>query len=172
MKKSLMELFVLSLFSFLFAKEGKLRKLPPGHYRSGNNPVHSFISGKVVMMKDQGTKHYGLSVLIKKDEKEDGKNIYYLLGHLSEYAPQLTINTKVYPGMVVGKVGNTGNCRTDGHALTPQERDKGLGSHLHLSLYKTESRYTALYSSKLDNFITKGGLLYNPFNHTEGRKYK
>ena len=135
-------------------------------------PVHSFISGKVMMMKNQGTKHYGLSVLIKKDEKEDGKNIYYLLGHLSEYAPQLTINSQVYPGMVVGKVGNTGNCRTNGHALTPQERGQGLGSHLHLSLYKTESRYTALYNDKEDNFITKGGILYNPFDHKEGRKYK
>lgn len=136
---------------------------------SVGTPVHSFISGKVVMMKDQGTKHYGLSVLIKKDEKEDGKNIYYLLGHLSEYAPQLTINSQVYPGMVVGKVGNTGNCRTNGHALTPQERNKGLGSHLHLSLYKTKLTFDDLYDKTNENFKTIKCGLVNPFLHVEIR---
>ena len=109
---------------------------------------------------------------IKKDEKEDGKNIYYLLGHLSEYAPQLTINTKVYPGMVVGKVGNTGNCRTQNRPITPQERAKGIGSHLHLSLYKTKLDFERLYLYDANNYITHGNVLFNPFNHTEGRKYK
>ena len=136
---------------------------------SVGTPIHSFICGKVVMMKNQGTKHYGLSVLIQKNEKEDGKNVYYLLGHLSEYAPQLTINSQVYPGMVVGKVGNTGNCRTNGHALTPQERNKGLGSHLHLSLYKTKLTFDDLYDKTNENFKTIQCGLVNPFLHVEIR---
>lgn len=135
-------------------------------------PIHSFILGTVVMMKNQGTAHYGLSVLIRKDETENGKNIYYLLGHLSEYAPQLKVNSHIYPGMVVGKVGNTGNCRTNGHPVTDQERADGKGSHLHLSLYKTELNSNSLYSKDEDNYIRHGGVLVNPFDHKEGRNYK
>ena len=71
--------------------------------------------------------------------------------------------------MVVGKVGNTGNCRTNGHALTPQERNKELGSHLHLSLYKTKLTFDDLYDKTNENFKTIQCGLVNPFLHVEIR---
>ena len=144
---------------------------------SVGTPIHSFICGKVVMMKNQKNKHYGLSVLIQKNEKEDGKNVYYLLGHLSEYASDLKIGSIVYPGKVIGTVGNSGNCYTDDHKITSEERAKGKGSHLHLSFYKTEKPISKLFVN--DNFITYymeneifKSDLFNPFSHNEGRNFK
>lgn len=144
---------------------------------SVGTPIHSFICGKVVMMKNQKNKHYGLSVLIQKNEKEDGKNVYYLLGHLSEYASDLKIGSIVYPGKVIGTVGNSGNCYTDDHKITSEERAEGKGSHLHLSFYKTEKPISKLFVN--DNFITYymeneifKSDLFNPFSHNEGRNFK
>ena len=169
---------------------------------SVGTPIHSFICGKVVMMKNQKNKHYGLSVLIQKNEKEDGKNVYYLLGHLSEYASDLKIGSIVYPknvyyllghlseyasdlkigsivypGKVIGTVGNSGNCYTDNHKITSEERAEGKGSHLHLSFYKTEKPISKLFVN--DNFITYymeneifESDLFNPFSHNEGRNFK
>ena len=144
---------------------------------SVGTPIHSFIYGKVVMMKNQKNEHYGLSVLIKKDEKEDGKSIYYLLGHLSEYASDLKIGSIVYPGKVIGTVGNSGNCYTNNHKITSEERAEGNGSHLHLSFYKTEKPISKLFVN--DNFITYymeneilESDLFNPFSHNEGRNFK
>ena len=144
---------------------------------SVGTPIHSFICGKVVMMKNQKNKHYGLSVLIQKNEKEDGKNVYYLLGHLSEYASDLKIGSIVYPGKVIGTVGNSGNCYTDDHKITSEERAEGKGSHLHLSFYKTEKPISKLFVN--DNFITYymeneifESDLFNPFSHNEGRNFK
>ena len=129
------------------------------------------------MMKNQKNKHYGLSVLIQKNEKEDGKNVYYLLGHLSEYASDLKIGSIVYPGKVIGTVGNSGNCYTGDHKITSEERAEGKGSHLHLSFYKTEKPISKLFVN--DNFITYymeneifESDLFNPFSHNEGRNFK
>ena len=144
---------------------------------SVGTPIHSFICGKVVMMKNQKNKHYGLSVLIQKNEKEDGKNVYYLLGHLSEYASDLKIGSIVYPGKVIGTVGNSGNCYTGDHKITSEERAEGKGSHLHLSFYKTEKPISKLFVN--DNFITYymeneifESDLFNPFSHNEGGNFK
>mgnify|MGYP000902308027 FL=1 len=75
--------------------------------------------------------------------------------------------------MIVGYVGNSGNCYTNGHKINEAERKAGKGAHLHLSLYKMkEKNGELLYDKKNDNFKTRDWNLVNPFNHSEGRIYK
>ena len=101
---------------------------------------------------------------------EDGKHMFYLLGHLARYAEGIEKGVNVYPGMIVGYVGNSGNCYTNGHKINEAERKAGKGAHLHLSLYKTkEKNGELLYDKKNDNFKTRDRNLVNPFNHSEGR---
>ncbi len=115
-------------------------------------PVKALVSGKVVLAEDQGDSHYGLSLLIKGDRQEDGKNLFYLLGHLSRYETGIKIGAYVSTGQTVGYVGNTGNCYTDGHKVTSEERAAGRGAHLHVSVYKTEKKSDKLYDTDTKNF--------------------
>ena len=78
----------------------------------------------------------------------------------------------VAPKTIVAKVGNSRNCYTNNHKITSKERAEGKGSHLHLSFYKTDLRADELFAKDNSNFITKGEILFNPFLHREGRKYK
>lgn len=89
----------------------------------------------------------------------------YLLGHLSEIC--VTEKDPIYPGKLVAKVGNTGNCKSSGG---------GDGSHLHLSVYKAEG-----WEDIVTGYKKKGGIetyenyvkdkkLLNPFDF--GHTYK
>lgn len=71
--------------------------------------------------------------------------------------------------VVVGYIGNTGNCFTGGNPVTPEQREAGLGTHLHLTVYKTDvSDYTLLWSG--ENYVTTASMVVDPFNHTEKRR--
>ena len=48
--------------------------------------------------EDKGDTHYGLSILIEGERQEDGKNLFYLLGHLSRYETGIEEGSTVSPG--------------------------------------------------------------------------
>lgn len=147
--------------------------------RKGNTPVKALIFGKVVFLKDQGFYHYGKSILIKTYKQEDGKNIFYLLGHLDHYAEGIKEGATIQIGQVVGYVGNTGHCSSNvdlngngnGGDLYPKQRADGYGTHLHVTLYKTNK--TELDFDFVPDLI-KGTTSYpttdrfDPFNHKRG----
>lgn len=91
--------------------------------------IHSFINGVVVKLGNQGDRHYGKHMIVS-----DGINRLFLLGHLYDYADGITVGAKVMPTMVVGYVGNTGNCG----GVTTEEKEDGSGTHLHVSVYITK----------------------------------
>ena len=147
--------------------------------RKGNTPVKALVFGKVVFFKDQGFYHYGKSILIKTYKQEDGKNIFYLLGHLDHYAEGIKEGATIQIGQVVGYVGNTGHCSSNvdlngngnGGDLYPKQRADGYGTHLHVTLYKTNK--TELDFDFVPDLI-KGTTSYpttdrfDPFNHKRG----
>ena len=144
--------------------------------QNGITPIKALVNGKVVMLKNQKNDHYGLSTLVQGTNMEDGKHMFYLLGHLARYAESIEKGVNVYPGMIVGYVGNSGNCYTNGHKINEAERKAGKGAHLHLSVYKTDKKAPEIYGSK--NFITKyiengkeKSDLVNPFDHREQRRH-
>ena len=126
--------------------------------------------------KDQGDSHYGLSLLIKGNRQEDGKNLFYLIAHLSRYETGIDEGSTVSPGQIVGYVGNTGNCYTDGHEVTSDERLAGKGAHLHLSVYKTEvtkgeKLFTNTYITKYKVNDKWKSDMVNPFDHKIERRF-
>ena len=128
-------------------------------FRGNNTAIKSFIYGKVVACRNQGNKHYGVSILVQGDRKEDGKNMFYLLGHMTSHI--VNKGDSVYPGKIVGYVGNTGI---------------SSASHLHLSVYKTEvTKGEKLFT---DTYITKYKVgnewksdIVNPFDHKIERRF-
>ena len=142
----------------------------------GKTPVKALVSGKVVLAEDHGESHYGLSLLIKGDRQEDGKNLFYLLGHLSRYEPGIGEGSTVSPGQTVGYVGNTGNCYTAGHKVSHEERAAGMGAHLHVSVYKTgktkgEDLFTDTYITKYKVNDKWKSDMVNPFDHKIERRF-
>ena len=136
-------------------------------------PIHSFINGVVVKLGDQQDAHYGLHMIVS-----DGINKLYLLGHLCGYADGITVGSLVTPGMIVGYVGNTGNCKsTTSKAL-------GGGSHLHLSIYVTDEAKKIANADKKDKALDSvlwsksesnykwfnNGMLVNPFDNLGEKK--
>ena len=123
--------------------------------------------------EDHGDTHYGLSLLIKGDRQEDGKNLFYLIAHLSRYETGIEKCSTVSPGQIVGYVGNTGNCYTGDapHPVKEEERAAGKGAHLHLSVYKAdETQGSNLWDKTNNNFKTRKCGVVNPFNHYDPRK--
>ena len=75
---------------------------------------------------------------------------------------EVSLYQNVAPKTIVAKVGNSGNCWTGGHKVTPSERDAKLGAHLHLSVYKATVR-DKIWSKRDSNYV-KDEKLRNPFN--------
>ena len=117
--------------------------------------VFATIHGQVIYIGDQEDNHYGKHILIRS---EDG--FIFLLGHLSKV--EVSLYQNVAPKTIVAKVGNSGNCWTGGHKVTPSERDAKLGAHLHLSVYKATVR-DKIWSKRDSNYV-KDEKLRNPFN--------
>jgi murein DD-endopeptidase MepM/ murein hydrolase activator NlpD len=65
--------------------------------------VYAPLAGTVDEVLNQGTKDYGIFIVIKHDN-----NIYTRFGHLLEM-PSLAKHTTVNPGQQIGKVGSTGD---------------------------------------------------------------
>lgn len=123
--------------------------------------VYATICGIVLAIKDQKDKHYGYHVLIHSDD-----GYIFLLGHLSSICVE--INQRITPNTLVAKVGNSGNCYTSGHKLTPDERAKQLGAHLHLSVFKGK-QIKDIYDTDKDSY-TYSEKLVNPFNREHNWK--
>lgn len=123
--------------------------------------VYATICGIVLAIKDQKDKHYGYHVLIHSDD-----GYIFLLGHLSSICVE--INQRITPNTLVAKVGNSGNCYTSGHKLTPDERAKQLGAHLHLSVFKGK-QIKDIYNAKEDSY-TYSEKLVNPFHREHNWK--
>jgi murein DD-endopeptidase MepM/ murein hydrolase activator NlpD len=123
--------------------------------------VFATIHGQVIYIGDQEDNHYGKHILISS---EDG--FIFLLGHLSKV--EVSLYQNVAPKTIVAKVGNSGNCWTGGHKVTPSERDAKLGAHLHLSVYKATEREKIW--SKRDTNYEKNQTLRNPFDRNHNFK--
>ena len=123
--------------------------------------VYATICGIVLAIKDQKDKHYEYHVLIHSDD-----GYIFLLGHLSSICVE--INQRITPNTLVAKVGNSGNCYTSGHKLTPDERAKQLGAHLHLSVFKGK-QIKDIYNAKEDSY-TYSEKLVNPFHREHNWK--
>lgn len=116
------------------------------------------IHGQVIHIGDQMDIHYGKHILILSDD-----GFIFLLGHLS--IVEVSLGQYVTPKTVVARVGNSGNCYTDGHKVTPEERAAKLGAHLHLSVYKATD-FEEIWDFQTTNYIYSNKLR-NPFerNH-------
>lgn len=95
--------------------------------------------------------------------------MFYLIAHLSRYETGIDEGSTVSPGQTVGYVGNSGNCYTDGHEVSHEERAAGKGAHLHVSVYKTE-KDNSEELWKDGNYIIRNFGVVNPFNYSEKRK--
>lgn len=141
------------------------------------SPIHSCLNGVVVKIGNQGDKHYGKHMVIS-----DGNTRLFLLGHLYDYADGIQVGTKVFPGMTVAYVGNTGNCA----GKTKEEKKTGAGTHLHLTVYITKDAKEInfspgssnkelnkiIWNDERENYITyssDNATVVNPFNYEEKR---
>ena len=80
--------------------------------------------------------------------------MFYLLGHMTSHIVEE--EERVYPGKIVGYVGDTGN---------------SSGAHLHLTVYKTaKSKSVEIF--KNGNYEIHEGDVVNPFNHSIDRRKK
>ena len=72
----------------------------------------------------------------------NGKNRYYLLGHLDR-TKYYVKSGQVYPGQIVGYVGNTRHCSSSACGEIRDDvnrtfRNQGYGAHLHLQMYLSD----------------------------------
>lgn len=145
-------------------------------------PIKAFINGLVIAAGNQGNNTYGNYLIIKANEKYNGKNRYYLLGHLSESHEKLAVGSMVIPNTIVAYTGNTGHCFGQGYDMQGENnKDKrvlGYGAHLHVQMYlsknKTESFLLEILSGTGTSQIirsreTSASYVVNPFDYTEKR---
>jgi len=126
-------------------------------------PIYSFITGTVwactwdQTIAEGASRGYGRMMIIK----DDNRNYLYLLAHLNAFL--VDVGQKVYPGMAVAEVGNTGN---------------STGPHLHLEVRRCPSsrgKSDVLHSDANNRYGTGAGLRWkspvppyvNPFDHSE-----
>lgn len=93
------------------------------------------------------------------------KKMYGIIKIIGLSKVEVSLYQNVAPKTIVAKVGNSGNCWTDGHKVTPSERAAKLGAHLHLSVYKATD-FEEVWDSGTSNY-KYGGILRNSFerNH-------
>lgn len=151
----------------------------PSELKTVHTPIHSLITGVVIRMDDYDPNNYGKHIMIS-----DGKDRIFLLGHLCDYADGIQVGSHITPKMIVGYVGNTGNCISN----TP--KSEGGGTHLHVSVYITQyakeivtmepSNMSGAIEVKLHGVSNNGAASYsghsckefavvNPFNYNEKR---
>ena len=139
-------------------------------------PIHSFITGIVVKTGNHKTLNYGKHLIIS-----DGNNRLFLLGHLYDYADGIKVGSRIFPGDTVGYVGNSGNCA----GLSEEEKKDGSGTHLHLTVYMTETAKSisnqpmGIMVKEINDLLYSDGTYktyscekyknINPFNYEEKR---
>ena len=144
--------------------------------RKGNTPIKSLVSGTVAAWhefndtrdssEESLLKSFGNWVLIR-----DGKDLtkYYILAHMStEKVVKYSNDMAVYPGLVIGYVGNTGHCKSNGCNIEGTEnmkmRKEGAGTHLHVQVF--HSGKVGSHYSPTDVFNVNSDSV-NPFHITE-----
>lgn len=148
------------------------------HEVCGKIEIRSCISGTVICAdKDQQDNHYGKFIIIKAEKMYNGKNKYYLLGHLDR-TKYYVKSGQVYPGQIVGYVGNTGHCSSSvcGEITGDANRafrNQGYGAHLHLQMYlNNETNGTRFLNSvgiaeRTADIIIRGQGIHNPFDFSD-----
>lgn len=156
--------------------------------KTHRTPIHSFINGTVVKTGDHKTLNFGKHLIIS-----DGNNRLFLLGHLYDYADEIKVGSRIFPGDTVAYVGNTGNCA----GLSEEEKKDGRGTHLHLTIFMFEDDFpnkVVKYEKKIiqdkvwdkiGTYIEKNNPSYscysnkskkykvvNPFDYSKERIYK
>ncbi len=82
------------------------------------------------------------------------------------------------PGHTVGYVGDTGNCYANGHKVTSDDRLKGKGAHLHVSVFKLNENASYIHNIIDSNFyllyFNKSNWKYtiNPFDYDDENTWK
>lgn len=146
--------------------------------KNGQIPIHSLIQGIVIADIDYGDNGFGNCILVQSCFEPMH---YFIVAHMSRDKPSLKKNDEVYPGKIVGYVGNTGKqysqrYRTaDGEdgkrelqAINNEDRKYGYGAHLHLQFMKADHLdkiYTTLLLLHHTNVNS-----YNPIDYTIGWK--
>ena len=158
--------------------EGKvfMNRMENARDKKLRTPIHSFITGIVVKTGNHKTLNYGKHLIIS-----DGNNRLFLLGHLYDYADGIKVGSRIFPGDTVGYVGNSGNCA----GLSEEAKKDGSGTHLHLTVYMTETaksisnQPTEIMVKEINDLLYSDGTYktyscekyknINPFNYEEKR---
>ena len=143
-----------------------------GASNCGRIPIHSLIQGNVVADIDYGNKDFGNCIIVQSNLNTTH---HYIVAHMSRDKTSLKEGDDVYPGKIVGYVGNTGTQITawyrteDGEEkqremqpINESDRQYGYGAHLHVQFL--------IYDGKLienNSIIVKvNPISYNPINHS------
>lgn len=146
-------------------------------HKCGIIPIHSLIQGKVIAAIDYGDDNFGNCIVVQSGL--DSK-FYYIIAHMTRDKQSLKDGDDVYPGKIVGYVGNTGKQFTswyktsDGkdeqrktQEIDDNDRKYGYGAHLHLQFIKSDK--SIIGNGRNGKFIISpvNPISYNPINHSE-----
>lgn len=99
-------------------------------------------------------------------QSQSNKKHFFILAHLSETdgcVIDFSHNKQIYPGMIVGYVGNTGNCND---CDTQAKRDAGNGAHLHVQLVKANS-ISDVFDTSANQLKSISSKSKNPFDYED-----
>ncbi len=99
-------------------------------------------------------------------QSQSNKKHFFILAHLSETdgcVIDFSHNKQIYPGMIVGYVGNTGNCND---CDTQAKRDAGNGAHLHVQLIISNT-YTKFFDKSNGTLFDTYNNCFNPFDYED-----
>ena len=135
--------------------------------RDFSTPIHSLIFATVI-----GTGYHSEwgNYVVLQNNKDT--TLFYILAHLHKI---IVKSGAVVPKMVIGYVGNTGNCwSTCGNKYTksirvdtsPKDLADGWGRHLHLQVVKeTKSNSKKIFNNGI--LAGMNSIAVNPFKHNE-----
>ena len=126
-------------------------------------PIKSLIYATYIGEGNYGNKHWGRFIVF---QSQSNKKHFFILAHLSETAGciiDFSKNENIYPGMIVGYVGNTGNCS---NCSTQAGRDAGNGAHLHVQLVVAEET-KRVFNLQTNTLEPINQISINPFDYTD-----
>jgi hypothetical protein len=143
---------------------------------NGKIPIYSLINGIVIANIDYNDKNFGNCILV---ENTFMPNCYYIVAHMNRDKEYAKKGDKVYPGMIVGYVGNTGKMYTkwyrsedgkDEQHITSQliddkDRPYGYGAHLHVQFIISD-KLDNVYNNAINVFKSVDSRSFNPIEHT------
>ena len=94
--------------------------------------IFAGVMGNVTKVEDQGDIGYGKSIVVVTHV--NGRHFELRWAHLYSLEKNISVGSYMFPERVMGQTGNSGFCVTKGHKVTPQERNLGLGAHLHFQV--------------------------------------